>query len=416
MPTERSGVVALIGVGLVAAGVAWENFVGPSLVGWVGIVGGHLTLLATTKRSSWRTPLDWPLLLLILTSGVSLWATTSVEITSVQVTRLVSGIAGYYGLVQWSYGSRRLVQSSMALTGAGVLLAISAPFVVDWNEAKGIPIPPSVYAAFPSLAADVVHPNVMATLMVLLFPLSFALVFMPRSGNRRQNLRWKFSGALACGLMGLVLILTKSRGGYIAGAIGLLVVLGFYRRRVLFIAATSAMIGLALWLLTTSGAQQLAGAGGVTDAATWEFRKEVWRIAVWMIGDFPFTGVGMGTFNDVASRLYPLPPVSNPGAHNLFLQIGLDLSLFGMVAFVSIALLTLWLGYRSVIEATADEHHVVRALAIGAFAGFVSFLTRGLVDIAAWGSRGSFMPWLVIGLIYALHVHVHAAKDLSQMS
>jgi len=32
----------------------------------------------------------------------------------------------------------------------------------------------------------------------------------------------------------------------------------------------------------------------------------------------------------------------------------------------------------------------------------VALMIQGLVDVVAWGTRGAFFPWLVIGLITAL--------------
>ena len=72
------------------------------------------------------------------------------------------------------------------------------------------------------------------------------------------------------------------------------------------------------------------------------FRQEVWRAALWGIADFPFTGMGLGTFREIARVLYPLnvsPTYDIAHAHNHFLQTGLDLGLLGLVAYVA-----LWMG------------------------------------------------------------------------
>lgn len=50
-----------------------------------------------------------------------------------------------------------------------------------------------------------------------------------------------------------------------------------------------------------------------------------------MVADFPFTGAGMGTFNDVGALLYPFYEVNNPGTHNWYLQVGVDLGIPGLI-------------------------------------------------------------------------------------
>ena len=51
-------------------------------------------------------------------------------------------------------------------------------------------------------------------------------------------------------------------------------------------------------------------------------RVEIWSRALYALQDFPFTGVGLGTFRRVVNLLYPLflvpPDVDIAHAHNIF--------------------------------------------------------------------------------------------------
>lgn len=405
----------LLSLGLLGAGVLWENLFGPSGVGW-GLIGVGLLLVlwveGNESRRLWprRVPLEWPLLLLLLLALLSLAVTADPDLTAVQVTRLGAALAGFCGPVQWARRRQQLRLTAMALILAGVALALVAPVVVDWNQTKGIPIPAAVYAAFPLLVSNAVHPNIMAALMALLFPLPLAyLLPLPPGSGWPSRLRWG-GLLLACGLMGLVLVLTKSRGGYLAGAAGALAVLWLGRRRVLASVLTLLVLGIGLWLLTSVNQQAPEVVEGVADPGTWAFRQEVWRIAIWMLRDFPFTGVGMGAFNNVATRLYPFPDVSNPSAHNLFLQVGVDLGLLGLIAFLAVVLLTLSMGWMTVRALAQGGDRELWPAAVGAWAGFVALLAHGLVDVTVWGTRAGFVPWLVIGLIVALHMHVCSVR------
>ena len=68
-----------------------------------------------------------------------------------------------------------------------------------------------------------------------------------------------------------------------------------------------------------------------------------------MLQDFPFTGIGMGSFEQVTNLLYPLFIAPGGGithAHNLFLQVAVDLGLPGLVAWLSILILVVAVSWR----------------------------------------------------------------------
>src|SRR5207237_5657063 len=77
-------------------------------------------------------------------------------------------------------------------------------------------------------------------------------------------------------------------------------------------------------------------------------RGEIWSRAAQAIHDYPLTGIGMGAFRSVVPALYPYV-LSDPSkvhhAHNLYLQVGADLRLPGLVGFIALALCLVLLGY-----------------------------------------------------------------------
>jgi putative inorganic carbon (HCO3(-)) transporter len=213
----------------------------------------------------------------------------------------------------------------------------------------------------------------------------------------------KLLAAAAYGMMGTVLILTKSRGGYLAGAIGFTTILLYTRRTKLALGLVVALMGVGVWLSQDAVPRGDAIVGRIADPGTWEFRQEVWRIAIWMIGDFPFTGIGMGTFNQVATRLYPFPPTDNPGAHNLYLQVGVDLGVIGLVAFLALLALALALANAAVRISGSNGNDPLHILTIGAFASLAGYCAHGLIESGVWGTRAAIVPWLVIGLAVSLY-------------
>ena len=67
-----------------------------------------------------------------------------------------------------------------------------------------------------------------------------------------------------------------------------------------------------------------------------------------MVLDFPFTGIGMGSFTEVAESLYPF--FSSPGrvfhAHNLFLQAIVDLGIPGLIAWFAIIMIVILVSWQ----------------------------------------------------------------------
>jgi putative inorganic carbon (HCO3(-)) transporter len=121
-----------------------------------------------------------------------------------------------------------------------------------------------------------------------------------------------------------------------------------------------------------------------------------------MLADFPFTGVGMGLFNQVASLLYAFQSPRDPGAHNVYLQVGVDLGILGLIAYVAVLILALWMALTAMRAFERKGNGELRAMAVGALSGMIALMVHGLVDVAAWGTRAAFFPWLLIGLIAAL--------------
>jgi putative inorganic carbon (HCO3(-)) transporter len=405
----------LIGISLVGLGVVWQNMFPTSPWGWVGMAAGLVLSIATRQIRPLRTPLDGPALLLVLMSGVSLWATAFPEITWAQVARLWSGLVGCYGVIWWAKSHLRLVWLAVGLICAGAGLAFVSFFVVRWSQTKLFLIPDALYARFPLLVSDAVHPNIMASAMVLLLPLPLALLASPWSeadSPVRHRWLWRALLAFAAILMGGVLLLTKSRGGYLAAAAGILALLWLSGRRKLTLAFFVVCAVVGVWLIGFGGGAEttLDLVDQSADPATLAFRVNVWRTALWMLADFPFTGVGMGTFNDVAALLYPFYETQNPGTHDVYLQVGVDLGFPGLITYLALVGLVVWMAWRAMRRFKEAKLPVLCAVAVGGLSGLLALLCHGLVDNTMWNTRAAFLLWLVMGMLVALY---RCAQEMS---
>lgn len=398
-------VAAAMAVGLLSL------FPGVRLVGFgLLLLAAFLFGLSPDRRGRWlRTHLDWPILLLLVQMGLSFWASAQPDKSWVAACQLGAGVVAYYTLVNWSRDRARLWWAVAASIALGVGLALVAPFAVDWFRNRKTFLPASWYDFFPLVLSDSIHPNVMAGALVTLMPLPLALVLADAwSVSKRVWLRWVLLAA--CLVQLAVLVLTKSRGGYVAASLGLWLTLWLSGRRRWAVGFVLAGAVLAVWLLAQPATETSAeltsqdtveAAQAALDPATWAFRQQVWQTAIRLVGDFPFTGVGLGTFNDVAALLYGLYAPQNPQAHNLFLQVGVDLGIPGLVSFLAIFVLAWWAAWRAYRLLAGDR--ALRAVAVGGLAGLVATAAHGLIDVHTWGSKGAFIPWALIALVVALH-------------
>ena len=133
-------------------------------------------------------------------------------------------------------------------------------------------------------------------------------------------------------------------------------------------------------------------------------RQEIWLRATYALRDFAFTGIGIGTFDLVIPGLYPYigfdANANIPHAHSLFLQVGVDLGVPGLVAYVGLLVNACLMLVRVLRGADA----LSRTLAAGTLGALTAMIVHGLFDAVTWGTKLSFMPWLLFALATLLYL------------
>lgn len=361
------------------------------------------------------TPFNLLLLLWCVALLIGIGATADPAETMPKAMGLLLGLAVWRFLVA-GVTTRRHLAAAVALW---LLLSLAFTFIGAFSlqESPKIPalaaINPLRGLMLPGLDAMAVHPNQLAGLICLLLPVLVSLVFAPAARPAARM------GRAVLGLVALlvvwVLLLTQSRGGWVgavAGLYGLLVLWGLAlppsraRRNLRAVAVAVLAVALAavLWIgpatlrdLWLSPPSETA-LGTLT---TLNYRKELWPWAITAIGDFPFTGLGLGAFRQVAFRLYPLPLSAEQDighAHNIFLQTALDTGLPGLVIYVAILMVAVAVGWR-----IARRDAGFRAVALGLLAGLAALHIFGLADALALGSKPGVIFWFALGLLAAMN-------------
>jgi len=209
--------------------------------------------------------------------------------------------------------------------------------------------------------------------------------------------------AVAARAITAVLILTQSRSAWLALAAAAVVMAALRWPVVRWLLLLSGLALLAaLW---RGGAQALlrlgdalSNTGTLTSLAG---RQEIWSRAIYMIQDFGYTGIGLGTFDLVQPLLYPFFLSAGPvhHAHNLFLQVAVDLGLPGLIAYLALCMGGLFAAWKAWIETRfLPETGFLNALALGLLGSQIAWLVHGLLDAGVWASKVAFLPWFVIGL------------------
>jgi putative inorganic carbon (HCO3(-)) transporter len=352
------------------------------------------------RRFSIRTPIDWSAILLFLAVLVTLLNTAMPELTNQQSLRLLTGIFLFYSIANWAGTEKdlRILVNGTALVG--LVLALSAPFSVQWSTDKMPALPGLIYERFTLVFSDWVHPNVLAGSLILILPITFSLVLF----NWRQ-LNWleRLINSMASIIMLVMIVLTQSRGSWIAVASMVFIALLINWRRTWIGIILIVMVSIALIYNfgITSIIESLVSNPTIGDLNN---RIEIWFRALYMIQDFPFTGIGMGLYKVTAEALYPFSQTSSAGiphAHNLFLQVGVDLGIPGLVAWLSILVLILvlsWQLYR--------KGRIVSSWAAGVGAGLLlsqfALILHGLTDSVTWGMvRSAPIVWGIWGIAAA---------------
>jgi putative inorganic carbon (hco3(-)) transporter len=288
----------------------------------------------------------------------------------------------------------------LAVLGAAAL-GLIGPLITQWQwPSKLLPALPA-FVTSPSgwKLNEQLNPNILGGLMVLMLPLAIALAATNCNDYSNRPRLTRVVQFAMIGIIGAVLVISQARGGYIGAAVSLLLMAGLAGGRWRWVTAASlwAAFAGALWFGTDRLKDLLGGVGLVN---SWDVRSELWSRASYMIQDFAFTGVGPGMYGKVADVLYPFflisPDSEISHAHNLMLQVGVDLGIPGLVIYCAMIAFCLRAGFSS-----GGLDSTEKAIRIGLVAGVAGMLIHGLMDCATWSNKLAPAPWFLLGMLAA---------------
>lgn len=180
-------------------------------------------------------------------------------------------------------------------------------------------------------------PNYFSQIMVALVPICFVLFLLEKKS------RWKIFYGYATFVTILTIIITFSRGGFLALAIivGIYFLLEKPSIKYIVLLFFAGIIGFGF--LPSEYQERIFSIADIGNSSTVQsevsFRGRASEaiVALKMIGDYPLSGVGPSNYSinyQRYSRLIGLDPrTEEREAHNLFLQIGSEQGIFGLIVF-----------------------------------------------------------------------------------
>jgi O-antigen ligase len=219
-------------------------------------------------------------------------------------------------------------------------------------------------------------------------------------------------------LVMLTILVSSSTGSILGAGVGLLFLLIWKDHRFLWLVPV--LILLALGLLYS----QINGS--LSEFFTLLLKKQhdsiisrldVWRDTVYIIRDFPLTGVGLGNFGSVLkdfynSNLFPQTATYYFHPHNTLLSVAVDLGIPALVLYVALLSGT----FAMVLKTMKRVRSLVKYLLMGLLSGLLAHQVFGLTDAYVLGKKLGLIMWIFIGLVAAIYVNKHPLAGFSTSS
>lgn len=235
------------------------------------------------------------------------------------------------------------------------------------------------------------NPNVLGEFLVLLIPVSLAIIWRSRTDGQKLT----YSGIFA--LLAVCLIFTWSRGAWLGVALAAALYFVLMDKRWCLMGVLL-VFALPFVLMSDSAiVNRLLSIGNTADTST-AYRVSIWRASIHMIGDFWLSGVGIGS--DAFSTIYPKYALAGANfalhSHNLFLQILVESGICGIVSFLCLMLAFVKNNFSALVYHKRDT--LDQALCLAMTAGVLGFLFQGLTDNVWYNYKMVLIFWIMLAL------------------
>jgi len=363
-----------------------------------------------TGRFSRPMALTWPVAALagVFLPAAMLLSPAPWAVSWPRVATLAWSIALFYAIANWPAPPRarhngrratRLSGPTWAFLALGAFVGVLAPLAMRSVD-KLFFLPQTGWLATRLGWENGLPTNEVAGVLTLFVPFVVALAAGAWWTRRRRLL------AVLLPLLALVvvaLVLTQSRTGLMASALGALLALllgARPRRKTLLLGLGAAVLLLAVVILSPLR-EWFVFAGANSWQSVVGPRLGIWGQALDGVRDHPVWGMGLGTFGQLARLVYPLTPVAQSAviedAHNLYLQTALDFGILGGLLLLLVLVVAAWSGRD--LARSRPPRALSRLWAAGLVGALAAHALYSLTDAVALGTLGGVALWAVLGLM-----------------
>lgn len=386
-----------------------------------------LASLLSRKCIFRNNPLNYPILLLLISLGVSTIYSIDRHLSLQELYKLISGVIIFYLIASQRSKTRvkslitTMIVASFLISLYGIyqyffgfehtlnyLESIGKNILTQSQYVRDILVGKRIISSFFS-------PSILAGYLIMIIPLSagFLINNLHLKGykyfeERKAKKKTLTLTTISLSTIFIALVLTKSMGGYLALVLALIVFFilsvkhlnipkEILSRRIYPIAIIILVIIILIGsFILISRAPRLIDLTNSQNSITQ--RLNYWQATIRIIKDYPLTGIGLGNFGSVYFRYKNQNALDSNFSHNSFLQIWAETGMLGIIAFFWIIFLFFRLT-RNCLKILNQ-----RGLTIGLIAAGTAFLIHNLVDYSYFISQVSFHWWVLLGLGVSLSI------------
>ncbi len=237
------------------------------------------------------------------------------------------------------------------------------------------------------------HPNQLGGFLALTIPLLTALTVSERSSWMRAL------GYLLIAVSVAGLALTYSRGAWVGTGLGLLILLPVLRRGAWLVPGVALVGAVASSSAILERLQSIASFNS-DSAVTGRF--EFWSVALKLVAENPLSGIGLGNWYTVYGTLpiqnLPRLPYSlevPAQAHNLFLNLAVEIGLVGAGAFI----LMLGFAFYGAVKIISASTGRTQIWTTGICAGLAAMVAQNLIDVTIYQGFMVLVLFTYLGLL-----------------
>lgn len=246
------------------------------------------------------------------------------------------------------------------------------------------------------ITATFKNPNDLAGYLIAVLPISLSIML---TGKLKDKLL-KTLGVVVSILLGVCLVMTSSRGGWLAFVTALIFmgIITREKKKFMWIGVVICILLVAL-LVRPYSRSIVATLLTFHDAGSLD-RKVMWQAAINMIKDKPFFGHGLNTFMSNYTKYWVGGEFMPRYAHNCFLQITAELGIVGLFTFLWL-IITFFIKSIRALKRTEDKFYI--ACITGITSGLFAYLAQSFVDTNFYSLQSAILFWVFLGWVCGLN-------------